>query len=924
MSSAAGLAVLLARRALATPHLLAIRFAGMLVAVILVAGVSLYSGAMGDAMLQQRITTDPTNVKLSVSVSGQPLSPARYAALDDYVRHGEAADLGLPLHDLHIHHNTASVRVYRLGPSGTQLSNVPLATLALDYYAALQDHVTIYGDATTLPARLPDGDAPVLLSSYTARSLGLRPGDRLAYAQDRAHPVGPPLVVAGIYVANDPNSSFWDIHAGDTTYRSLVAPSLDTFQLFAAHGDVFSPEYFWLQSADPTTIHLASANAIVAGIARARSKVAALTPSATLITTLDVAINGFLGDYSLLPSILLILVAPIIAVILYAITVTTALTLDRQAAEIVLMRSRGASPAWILALYACEGLALSVIALIVGPFLGLPLARLIGRASGFLSFNGALPFDIRLLPSTYLYCALTVLLCLLAGLAPTMALARRSMVSFKAEQARPRGRPLWQRLYLDIVALVASLYGLSLLVNQGTVSSGDATAVVARDPLIAMAPLLFAVAVTLLLSRVLPWLASLGLRLLGVLSSPSAYVALQSVARAPRQPMRLVQLCTLTLTMGIFAATVAGVQSRNLSDQYLYQAGAALRLHESYDRQHATPATRNTPDIMPIDAHLALPGVRGATPALRFDSFGNVINMTDNGTTVNVLGVDPASAGSAMWYRADFAGRPFDQLLRAIDTPGPNAIVSASFLSLTGMHQGDTFGVTLTNGAHVTLRATTIAGYFPSLDPTAYPFVVTNLQYLEQASGSHGANEVWLNVPRSQAAIDRVLAVVRQWPRQVLSYEGLPPADAAQGNPLSAGIYGVVSVGFLIAVALVLLGFVAYTYLTLQQRIAEVAVLRALGLSGGQVRSLLLFEEVFLLGTAILGGIVAGVLTTRLFLPYLPIAANVVPPFIVIMPWLAVGEFVLAVLVVFVLVLTIHVSLLLRVQLGQVLRLGDA
>jgi putative ABC transport system permease protein len=151
----------------------------------------------------------------------------------------------------------------------------------------------------------------------------------------------------------------------------------------------------------------------------------------------------------------------------------------------------------------------------------------------------------------------------------------------------------------------------------------------------------------------------------------------------------------------------------------------------------------------------------------------------------------------------------------------------------------------------------------------------------------------------------------------------LPPANAAAGNPLSAGIYGVVSVGFLIAVALVLLGFVTYAYLTLQQRLAEVAILRALGLSQGQVRSLLLFEQVFLVGAAILGGITAGLLTTRLFLPYLPIATNVVPPFVVVMPWLAVGAFVLAVLLVFVLVLSVHVSLLLRAQLGRVLRLGE-
>jgi ABC-type antimicrobial peptide transport system permease subunit len=201
--------------------------------------------------------------------------------------------------------------------------------------------------------------------------------------------------------------------------------------------------------------------------------------------------------------------------------------------------------------------------------------------------------------------------------------------------------------------------------------------------------------------------------------------------------------------------------------------------------------------------------------------------------------------------------------------------------------------------------------------------VVTNLSYLEKVSNSHGPNEVWLKTVHSQAAIDKILVAVHQWPRQVASVVGLPSPNAAQGNPLAAGIYGVVSLGFLIASGLTLLSFLTYSYLILQQRIAEVAVLRTLGFSPGQVRSLLLFEHVFLLGTAILGGIVAGMLTTQLFLPYMPIATNVVPPFLVVMPWAAVGGFVLAVLIVFLLVLSIQVSLLLRVELGKVLRLGE-
>jgi putative ABC transport system permease protein len=908
---------------MATPKLLAIRLAGVLVAVTLVAGVSLYSAAMGDAMLQQRVRTDPDALNFAVSQTGRPLAPADFAALDRYIRRGMAADLHLPQHDPQAHHETRTVSLYRAGSGGTLRGHAPLATLGLDYYDGLAGHIEMIAGTLAGPTQTPAADAPVVVSDYTAHSLHLRVGDRLAFSADGTKAITPRIVVAGIYLAKDPTSTFWSNHTGETTYRSLVTPRVDTFQRFAGQGRLFSPSYFWLQQANLGDVHLADAAAIDAGINRVNSTISSISPAATFITSLNLDIGGFLDQYDLLPIILLILVTPIIALILYGVSMTTALVLDLQAGEIVLMRSRGATRGQTFALYVGEGVLLGGVALLVGPFLGLLMARLISHASGFLSFGGGLPITLRLLPETYLYSGITALLCLLAGLLPAIALTNRSMTSFKSEKARQRGKPLWQRLYLDLVALAAALYGLVVLEHQGVVTSGAATAAVAQDPLIAIAPLLFAVAITLLLSRVLPWLASLGLHLLGTFSSPSAYVALQSVSRAPRGPMRLVQLCTLTLTLGIFAATVAGVEASNLSDQYQYQAGATVRLMETFDRHDQPANLRNQPDIMPISTHLALPGVRAATPALRYESFGQTTNNTNDGTAVNVLGVDPATAASVMWDRPDFAARPFAGLMRMIGSDGPAVIVSATFLSTTGLHVGDAFTTYLSNGAQVQFKIAGVALYFPSLDPGEYPFVIANLSYLEKVSGSHGPNEVWLKTDPGQAAVDKILAAVRQWPRQTSNYVGLPPPDAAQNNPLTAGIYGVVSVGFLIAAALALLGFITYSYLALQQRLVEVAILRALGLSDGQVRSLLLFEEVFLLGAAILGGIVAGLLTTQLFLPYMPIATNAVPPFLVVMPWAAVGEFVVTVLVVFVLVLIVHVSLVLRTQLGGVLRLGD-
>ena len=172
----------------------------------------------------------------------------------------------------------------------------------------------------------------------------------------------------------DINSDFWGINAGISTYRSLVMPRLDTFLSFAADGSYFSPEYFWLYRSDLKAIHLAAADTILNNIQRVNSKVADLAPGANLITSLDLDINSFLYQYNLLPFILLILVVPILLLILYAVVVTTALVLDRQAGEIVLMRSRGAAKSQVFALYVLEGLGLGLVAIAVGPLLGLPLA----------------------------------------------------------------------------------------------------------------------------------------------------------------------------------------------------------------------------------------------------------------------------------------------------------------------------------------------------------------------------------------------------------------------------------------------------------------------------------------------------------------------------------------------------------------------
>ncbi|MGH2344167.1 MAG: FtsX-like permease family protein, partial [Chloroflexota bacterium] len=377
------LTVYVARRTLARPGLLAVRFVGALVAVVLVAGVSLYSAAMGDAMLQSSLRTDSSSTYFAVSLSNAALSEAQYSALDRYIRRQEAGDLGLPLHMARVHHGTASVSLYRIQSKPgvpVSLAAGALTTAALDYDEGVADHAgLVAGTLAAVPAA-PNGAAGVVVARAAAQRLHLRVGDRVAFSANGARPIQPILVITGIFTPTDPNGAYWSVGSQDSVPNVLITSDLATFQRFAAHETLFEPSYYWLQHTDLQAIHLSDADALLDHLTRVNSRVAAIAPGAGLLESLSLDIDGFQYQYDLLPSILLILVGPIAVLILYAVVVTTGLVLERQAGEILLIRSRGATRNQVFAIYMIEGLIFAGAALLVGPPLGLALAVLIDHA----------------------------------------------------------------------------------------------------------------------------------------------------------------------------------------------------------------------------------------------------------------------------------------------------------------------------------------------------------------------------------------------------------------------------------------------------------------------------------------------------------------------------------------------------------------
>jgi putative ABC transport system permease protein len=188
------------------------------------------------------------------------------------------------------------------------------------------------------------------------------------------------------------------------------------------------------------------------------------------------------------------------------------------------------------------------------------------------------------------------------------------------------------------------------------------------------------------------------------------------------------------------------------------------------------------------------------------------------------------------------------------------------------------------------------------------------------------AYEVWL---RTAAApdTDALDAALRRRGLFGWRYDEPHTAIAAElGRPERQGLFGQLSVGFIAAALLTVLGFFMYALFSFRQRLISLGILRAMGLSAGQLAALVAFELGALILSGLTLGTVLGVWISRLFIPYLQIGAttaNLIPPYLVEIAWPAVYRITALFGLLFLAAVALLTLLLRRMRLFQAIKLGE-
>jgi putative ABC transport system permease protein len=432
-------------------------------------------------------------------------------------------------------------------------------------------------------------------------------------------------------------------------------------------------------------------------------------------------------------------------------------------------------------------------------------------------------------------------------------------------------------------------------------------------------PWVFIFAAALVFLRFFPFLiegiSRAGSRVYGV----SILLGLRQISRMPGQYTRLVLLLTLTLALGTFAASVAKTLDRNYNDRVMYQTGSDLALVESGNYDEVS----ETWSFQPVVEHTQVKGVQAVARIWR--AVGNA-NVTGRGRPqeVKILGVDPPDIARVGWWREDFAPDSLVSLMNAMGANEKGAIVDAKFLTDFRLKIGDAIVVTIRQKP-IDLIIVGSVTYFPSLWPDTDRFMITNLDYLFDQVGET-PYDVWAktdpDVPWREIVDqlrDKDFLVSR-------ATDARETALRLRDDPGRTGIFGILTVGFLVAAMLTVLGFMLYSFLSAKRRMQQLGILRAMGLSITQLIGLFIFEQGFLiiLGTA--AGTVLGVMTGNLFIPFLQIKSEQhagIPSFVVMTSWDDIYKIYAILGVILAFAFPAFIWMLARMKIHEAIKFGD-
>jgi putative ABC transport system permease protein len=753
------------------------------------------------------------------------------------------------------------------------------------------DHITTF---RFLRGSLRPG--AIVFDQQLAATLQARPGDTVALSlgagKQRRFPVsGVALVTAPDVLFQPLNPLLGPAPAQPpaniailplATFARTVAPALPTIApatagLAAVPGAQTGVHWQVQAQVDPRALTGSPAHALKRAD-QIRNSVERSVPSQVVfVDNLADSLSTAAGD-SLYAETLYIMLAVPGALAALALAYLAALgTVERDRRDLALLRARGASRRDLLLLAAVESAAIGLLAAVLGTGAALLAVRWVGSGGGIGT--------ARVLVTLGVCTALGFAGAAFARLAASLGAFRATVREGMQAPYRP-DRPLWQRLYLDLLCLVGSgfVYWLTLRTGFSAVVNPDSNPTLSLSVYMFFAPALLWLGATLLLlrlrGRALAWLAS---RAAGGRATSWRSFLLVSASRRGAAINRGLLVAGLLLAfgvnLGIFTATYD--QQARIDAQLTLGADATASAAPGTIRRHR------------LEQRIArLPGVAGVTGLDHTYAYVGP-DLQDT------FGIDPKTFGRATSLRDSyFVGSSAAQILARLRSTPDGILVSRETISDYSLRVGDLLKLRALDRASgrfriVPFHVVGIVQEFPSAPRDS--FMVANLGYLDRVTHDSGPNVVLVKATGDPGTLaKRIGAATRSSGTLVKSIQQQTAQTVSSITTVDLnGISRIEEAFTLLLAAAAMALFVA---LTVAERRQELATMAALGAPQRAVGGFLWTETALVLGAALGLGALLGWLLAEMLVAMLRHVFDP-PPDQLVAPWRYLAWLVLAAVV---------------------------
>lgn len=668
MTSYRALPVLAVRRMLGNWRLLSSVVVGTLVAAAILSATAIYADAIRDLGLQHALRQQsPAALDVSiltsnvnVSATAYPRSTSRQDAAVTNALHGSIGGVARIATSATFYPSTN-------GQKPDQRNEArPRANLIVR--SALQDEVTVVqGTLPPTHGRGASGPIPVAIGEETAKSQNLRIGstiDLYPFWDEKAEPVH--VQIVGTIRANDPAGRGWGTNGGglDGTTRGwatyfLFIPADTLFGAVIERLPTLAADYENRYLVRPDALNARIAIPVANGLAALPMALAATETRPSVTSALEPVLRSFDQKLFFTRIPLLVLLLQIGGIVAYYLVMVSTMLIERQAAEIATLRSRGATTGQLLAQYGVEGAILAALAALAGPPIAAIVVSSLGPTPAFRALSGGGPLAVHVGSGAYVLASVGALIAFASLMFPAWRATRVTVLEFKRSAARPRPTPVLLRYYVDVLAVAIVALAFWRLSRENSLVSPSLFGAAKVDPFLLATPAVFMVTVGVVFLRLFP-LVMRGIGwIVGKTKSVAVLIGVRSLVRNPTHYARLILLLMFATGVGMFGATFSATLDRSYEDRAGYAVGADVRASGipmpgfAGDAEFLARIER-----VPADARTALTRLDGS------------VTKDKRVANVEVLGIDPKTFERVAYFRGDFADDDLRSMLTTLDQNG--------------------------------------------------------------------------------------------------------------------------------------------------------------------------------------------------------------------------------------------------------------